>query len=124
MSIDHPTLADGRICYLEIPAVDVQRSAAFYNEVFGWRIRQDGGGRVAFDDTAGEVSGTWVTGQKAAAEPGVVVSIMVDDIAATIEAVIARGGKIVQPAGVHAPELTARFSDPAGNVFGLYQESR
>jgi uncharacterized protein len=28
----------------------------------------------------------------------------------------------VQPIGVDAPEITARFTDPAGNVFGLYQE--
>jgi len=42
--------------------------------------------------------------------------------AATVAAVIAHGGKIVQPIGMDAPEITARFSDPAGNVFGLYQE--
>jgi len=28
----------------------------------------------------------------------------------------------VQPIGADAPEITARFSDPAGNVLGLYQE--
>jgi len=32
------------------------------------------------------------------------------------------GGEIVQPLGVDAPEITARFRDPAGNVFGLYQQ--
>jgi len=47
---------------------------------------------------------------------------MVDSVAATIETVIARGGKIVQPIGADAPEITARFRDPAGNVLGLYQE--
>jgi hypothetical protein len=28
----------------------------------------------------------------------------------------------VQPIGADLPEITARFRDPAGNVFGLYQE--
>jgi hypothetical protein len=28
----------------------------------------------------------------------------------------------VQPIGADAPEITARFRDPAGNVIGLYQE--
>jgi uncharacterized protein len=28
----------------------------------------------------------------------------------------------VQPIGADAPEITARFSDPAGNVLGLYQQ--
>jgi hypothetical protein len=32
------------------------------------------------------------------------------------------GGEIVQPVGVDAPEITARFHDPAGNVIGLYQQ--
>jgi uncharacterized protein len=31
-------------------------------------------------------------------------------------------GKIVQPIGVDAHGITARFSDPAGNIFGLFQE--
>jgi hypothetical protein len=35
---------------------------------------------------------------------------------------VANGGEIVQLIGVDAPEITARFSDPAGNVVGLYQE--
>jgi uncharacterized protein len=34
---------------------------------------------------------------------------------------VAYGGEIVQPIGADAPELTARFRDPAGNVIGLYQ---
>ena len=118
----HPTFGNGKICYLEIPALDVNRSASFYERVFGWRIRRRGDGSIAFDDTVDEVSGTWVTGRKAAVEPGTLIHIMVDSVAATIEAVIAHGGKLVQPIGMDAPEITARFSDPAGNIIGLYQE--
>jgi predicted enzyme related to lactoylglutathione lyase len=43
-------------------------------------------------------------------------------VAATIDAVVAHGGVLVQPIGGDAPEITARFRDPAGNVIGLYQE--
>ena len=42
-----PTLANGKVCYIEIPAADVERSAAFYEEVFGWRLRQRGDGHTA-----------------------------------------------------------------------------
>lgn len=117
-----PTLANGKVCYIEIPAIDINASAGFYKDVFGWRTRQRGDGNLAFDDAVGEVSGTWVTGRKAATEPGLLIYIMVDSVAATVEAIIANGGKIVQRIGVDAPEITARFSDPAGNVIGLYQE--
>jgi hypothetical protein len=47
---------------------------------------------------------------------------MVDSAEATVETVIANGGEIVQPIGVDAPEITARFRDPGGNLIGLYQE--
>jgi predicted enzyme related to lactoylglutathione lyase len=118
----HPRLGNGKVCYLEIPAIDINQSSSFYKEVFGWQVRTRGDGKLAFDDAVGEVSGTWVMGRKAASEPGLLVYIMVDDAAAAIEAVVAHGGAIVQPIGVDAPEITARFSDPAGNVLGLYQE--
>jgi hypothetical protein len=117
-----PPLTNGKVCYLEIPAVDIRRSADFYSKVFGWRIRQRGDGRLAFDDTTGEVSGTWVAGRKASSEPGLLPYIMVDSVATTLDAVIASGGELAQPIGADAPEITARFRDPAGNVIGLYQE--
>ena len=50
------------------------------------------------------------------------VYMMVDSVSATLDLIVANGGKIVQPIGADAPEITARFRDPAGNVFGLYQE--
>lgn len=117
-----PTCANGKICYLEIPATDIQASAAFYQAVFGWRVRQRGDGSTAFDDGVGEVSGTWVLGRPPASQTGLLVYIMVDSVAATIGLIEANGGVIAQPVGADAPEITARFRDPAGNIFGLYQE--
>ena len=122
MENNHPTLANGKICYIEIPAIDIDSAASFYKETFGWRIRQRGDGNIAFDDTVGEVSGSFVTGRKALSEPGLLIYIWVDNVRAALEAVIANGGRVVQPIGMDAPEITARFSDPAGNVIGLYQE--
>jgi predicted enzyme related to lactoylglutathione lyase len=117
-----PSLANGKICYLEIPATDVDRSAAFYQKVFGWNIRQRSDGHTAFDDTVGEVSGTWVLGRPASPNPGLLLYVMVDSVEETLGSVIAEGGVVVQQIGGDAPEITARFGDPAGNVIGLYQE--
>ena len=117
-----PTPANGKICYIEMPAIDISTSASFYKNVFDWNIRQRGDGATAFDDTTGEVSGAWVTGRKPMIEVGLLFYIMVDNIQATIDNVIANGCKIVQQVGMDAPEITARFSDPAGNIIGLYQE--
>ena len=116
-----PTFRHGKICYLEIPATDIARSADFYKKSFGWRIRERSDGHLAFDDGVGEVSGSWVVGRSPSSQPGLMLYIMVDSVATTLEAVVANGGHIVQPIGGDAPEITARFRDPAGNVIGLYQ---
>jgi uncharacterized protein len=82
-----PNYANGKICYIEMPATDIARSADFYKKIFGWNIRKRG-----------------------------------DNVAATVDAIVANGGEIVQPVGADAPEITARFRDPGGNVIGLYQQ--
>src|SRR3984893_871960 len=117
-----PTIANGKICYIEMPATDIAHSLNFYQQVFGWNIRKRGDGSTSFDDTTGQVSGTWVLGRPAGAKPGLLVYVMVDSVAATLDAIVAHGGEITQPIGGDAPEITARFRDPAGNVIGLYQD--
>jgi predicted enzyme related to lactoylglutathione lyase len=47
---------------------------------------------------------------------------MVDDIEITMKKIIERGGTIVRPLGLDAPEITAWFQDLSGNILGLYQE--
>ena len=117
-----PTRRHGKICYLEIPTANIDRSVAFYQAVFGWETRRRGDGAIAFDDAVGEVSGAWVTGRPASGTPGLLLYVMVDSVAATVAKIISEGGRIVQPLGVDAPEITARFADLDGNVLGLYQE--
>jgi predicted enzyme related to lactoylglutathione lyase len=117
-----PTRRHGKICYLEIPTANIDRSVAFYQAVFGWKTRRRGDGAIAFDDAVGEVSGAWVTGRPSSGTPGLLLYVMVDSVTATIAKIIAAGGRIVQPLGVDAPEITARFADLDGNVLGLYQE--
>jgi uncharacterized protein len=116
-----PTHGNGKICYVEIPATDIQRSAAFYRDVFGWKTRRRGDGTLAFDDGVQQVSGTWVTGRPAASTPGFMLYVMVDSVAATIDKAVAEGATLVQSIGADAPEITARILDPGGNVIGLYQ---
>ena len=113
----------GKICYIEMPATDVCRSSAFYEKVFGWRLRRRGDGAIAFDDPTGNVSGTWVVGRPPSETPGLLVYLWCDSVAATIDAVLAEGGVLVQPIGADAPEITARFRDPGGNIIGLYESA-
>jgi predicted enzyme related to lactoylglutathione lyase len=116
-----PTLGNGKICYIEIPAKEIQRSVEFYQQVFGWRTRRRGDGSIAFDDGVGQVSGSWVLNRPPMETPGLLIYIMVDDAQKVVEAVSENGGEIVQAIGGDAPEITARFRDPGGNVLGIYQ---
>ncbi len=114
--------ANGKICYIEMPASDVRKSADFYAGIFGWTVRRRGDGATVFDDSTGQVSGAFVEGRAPASRSDLLVYIMVSDIHATLEAIVAGGGVVVQPVGADHPESTAHFQDPAGNVIGLYQE--
>jgi predicted enzyme related to lactoylglutathione lyase len=117
-----PSFGNGKICYVEIASRDVDESSAFYHSVFDWSVRRRDDGTVAFDDGVGQVSGTWRKDWKPVAEFGILIHIMVDDIEVTMQKVREHGGNIVQQVGIDAPEITARFQDPSGNILGLYQE--
>ncbi len=114
-----------RFCYVEIPALDAGASARFYESVFGWEIRDGDSARPRFDDAAGNISGAWVTGRKAALMPGLLPYVWVDSIHATVALVTAHGGEIIKAPAPDTPggsSWIATFRDPAGNVIGLYQE--
>ncbi len=65
-----PTFANGKICYIEMPATDIARSADFYKKVFGWQNRKRGDGSTAFDDSVGEVSARGCWGARPRQSPG------------------------------------------------------
>lgn len=118
-----PTFGDGKICYLEIPALDAKRSADFYHDVFNWNIRDHGDGTLSFDDAVNEVSGMWVTGKSRILGDSLVVHIMVFDLREAITRIEKFGGEIMQIIPIDGEEKAAYFTDPAGNVFGLYQHT-
>ena len=117
-----PTYANGKICYIDLPATDIARSADFYAKVFGWNIRTRGDGSTSFDDGVGQVSGTWSLGHPPSTTPGLLLYIMVDSATETIDKIVANGCEIVPTIGGEVPEITARFRDPGGTVLGIYQE--
>jgi predicted enzyme related to lactoylglutathione lyase/uncharacterized glyoxalase superfamily protein PhnB len=114
-----------RFCYIEVPAVDVRQSAAFYEKVFGWNIRHRETVRPSFDDATGNVGGAWVTGRESSREPGLLPYIWVDSLDAILTQVAIHGGVVIEAPHPDSPGSSswiASFRDPAGNLMGLYQE--
>lgn len=118
-------IPEPRFCYIEIPAIDVHQSAAFYEKVFGWNIRHRDTDRPSFDDAVGNISGAWVTGRAPSRDPGLLPYVWVTDINTIVARARSNGAEIVDSPHPDHPGSTshiATFRDPAGNMLGLYQE--
>lgn len=104
-----------------IPSTDIERSATFYREAFGWNIRKRDDGVTSFDDTSGNVSGTFTTDHRAADNSGFTIFVGSDDIEADRDKVTAAGGTIEREPDLSVVNIVAIFRDPDGNEWGLHQ---
>ena len=116
----HPTLGNGKICYIGIPSTNTEKSAEFYKNVLGWRIGRNEKGEISFYDGVTEVSGTWHENRKPSVESGFVISILITDIAKTLELVTQFGGQIDKREDNSLANI-ARVFDPSGNMIILRQ---
>ncbi len=108
--------AHGQACYLQIPALDLMKSAEFYEKVFGWRIERP---HPSFE--APGLIGQWVNDRPPATEAGLLVWINVDGIDGVLESVRAGGGAVLTPPSPDGPRWLATIRDPGGNVLGVVQ---
>ena len=123
----------GRVVHFELPADDMERAKSFYAQAFGWTLNT----MPEFDYTL--VVTTAVDAEGAPTEPGAinggmavrggpittpVVTIEVDDIDAALTAVEKLGGiRIREKTPVGGMGFTGYFTDPEGNVVGLWQNA-
>jgi hypothetical protein len=110
----------GKLGYLEIPAVDIERSAAFYEALFRWHVDRRDASTAGFDDGTGELIGHIVTGRAVSREPGFLPYIYVEDVDATIAAAASFGSEVVESPRPEGGLTVATIRDPAGNVIGLW----
>jgi predicted enzyme related to lactoylglutathione lyase len=112
----------GAVTYVQIPALDVRASAAFYARVFGWATHDRGDdAHLGFDDGAMHLSGAFVAGRAIAREPGILPYVYVDGIDAALERATAAGGEVVTPPYPEGDLWVATLRDPAGNVIGVWR---
>ena len=121
MSVENRLARHGHVSYLEIPAIDLEKSAAFYEAVFGWSLRRNEAGHPSFDDRSGDLIGRWVADRVVSREPGLLPFIYVDHIDEIVERVVTKGGEIVKPPYAEGDLWVATIRDPAGNVMGIWQ---
>jgi uncharacterized protein len=115
------SFAHGRLAYIQIPALDVKESAAFYKNIFGWQIRGGSDEHLSFTDAAGDIIGAFVTDAMISTEPGVIFYIYVHGLDATLEKMVAAGSKVVRQPYQEGNLWVATLIDPAGNAIGIWQ---
>jgi uncharacterized protein len=108
-------LAHGQVCYLELPAADRRRAAAFYRTVFGWQT-----GTHYPDFEAPGLIGQWVEGRPPARDAGPMIWLAVAGMTETLQRATAHGAQILQPPAPDGPTRTlATITDSEGNPIGL-----
>lgn len=111
----------GGISYLHIPAPDPGRCAAFYEAVFGWTVAGKDTERPSFQDATGHVAGAWMSSLTPAGRAGLLPYIYVEGIDTVVAAIERHGGSIVRAPYDEGNLKVAEFSDPGGNVLGLWE---
>ncbi|MGA9869878.1 MAG: VOC family protein [Rhodococcus sp. (in: high G+C Gram-positive bacteria)] len=112
-----------RIDYVELSVTDLAIARAFYSRAFGWEFNEYGpmyAGIVGAD--GGEVGGLAVT-EAPAPVGGPLVLLYSDDLDATVDAVRAAGGTIVNGPYAFPGGRRFHFSDPSGNELGVWATS-
>jgi uncharacterized protein len=123
----------GRVVHFEVPFDDADRARDFYKEVFGWQIQpmpEMNYNMVSTGPTsdqgmpseAGFIGGGMMQRQAPVNSP--VLTLEVDDIEATINAIEKHGGAAVgEKMAVGDMGFAAYFSDSEGNLMGLWQSA-
>ena len=109
----------GKLSYIQIPATDVEKTATFYADVFGWTLR---GGKQhrSFTDASGELIGAFMPERAISREPGILPYIYVESVDGALERIAAHGGEVDTPPYAEGALRVARFRDPSGNVIGIW----
>ena len=101
--------------YVQLPAEDIARSAAFYAAVLGWSVDVD---RHGF--TAPGLSGQWTVERPVATDAGPMIWLSVDRLSPTLSRVEEYGGTVRGRPWLDSGErLLVEVDDPAGNRIGL-----
>jgi hypothetical protein len=120
---DNPLARQGKVAYIEVPAVDALASAAFYESVFGFVCHRERGSaaRVAFEDAPQHLIGAFTQARPVVPQPGVMPWIYVTSVEDTLARIREYGREVVMQPAPEGDTLLATFRDPAGNLIGIWQ---
>ncbi len=114
-----------RVVHFEIPVNDIDRSIAFYEKVFGWKVQKWDGPEPYYLVSTGPKDQPGIDGgflKKRDPRQPLCNTIQVDNVDAAILSVEQNGGKCCVPKmAVPGVGWLAYFNDPEGNTHGVMQ---
>lgn len=115
----------GRVTHFEIYGDEPARLAAFYHEVFGWRIERASAvdyWRIQLDPSATGGTDGGLMHRPPAIPHGWLHYVNVESLDASIEAAQRLGATVLRPkAAVPRTAWYAVLADPEGNAFAMWQ---
>jgi predicted enzyme related to lactoylglutathione lyase len=121
-TVDDALARHGRLSYLEIPALDPPRSAAFYQKLLGWHIENPDSPSPKFQNPTADLIGRFAKTPTLAPDRTFVPYFYVDRLHDLLPLIAPLGGEIVTPIRSDGDLWIATLRDPAGNLIGLWQD--
>lgn len=111
------------IDYIELPVTDLPAARSFYEQAFGWQFNEYGPAYAGIRHPSGDGE---VGGLNGTADPNdrhPLVMLYSDDLDASVEAVRAAGGTVVQEPYEFPGGRRFHFTDPSGTELGVWSSS-
>jgi predicted enzyme related to lactoylglutathione lyase len=116
-------MRQGTIVFVEIPVRDLARAADFYAGLFGWSFFDEHEPNRWLFTPGGRGAMGAITTARPAGTGGVVISVSVDDVSATVDRAIALGGGPTGDVREGAAGRRTEIVDPDGNHFHVFSSA-
>ena len=109
---------EGKVDYVEIPATDIDKTRAFFEQLYGWEFVEWGPDYYSFND--GRLDGGLRRSTEAAPASGVLLVFYSQNIERDYERVKALGATISQEIFDFPGGRRFHFVEPAGTEFAIW----
>jgi predicted enzyme related to lactoylglutathione lyase len=111
------------IDYVELPANDLPAVRTFYQKAFGWQFTEYGPSYAGIRSPSGDGEVGGIDGAACPERRAPLVLLYSDDLDATVSAVRAAGGTVVQEPYAFPGGRRFHFTDPSGTELGVWSSA-
>lgn len=111
-----------KINYIEFPAINLEKTKAFFTQVFDWRFQDFGPDYTAFSDE-GLDGGFFKSDTKSSTKNGAALLVFYsNDINSTLDKIKKANGTIITDTYSFPGGHRFHFTEPSGNEFSVWSD--